>query len=56
MASAGKKSINKGWWFGGITGIVLMTIMVLASGFMIETTNTDTFCVTCHVMKRILKY
>ncbi|RZB32054.1 MAG: hypothetical protein SRB1_01673 [Desulfobacteraceae bacterium Eth-SRB1] len=24
--------------------------MVLASGFMIETTNTDTFCVSCHVM------
>ncbi len=43
-------SSKKGWWFGGITGVVLMAITVLASGFMIETTNTDTFCVSCHIM------
>jgi len=29
---------KKGWWFGVVIG------------FMIETTNTDTFCVTCHIM------
>ena len=31
-------------------GVLLAIITVLASGFMIETTNTDTFCVSCHVM------
>ncbi len=41
---------KKGWWFGVIIGVVLTAVTVLASGFMIETTNTDTFCVTCHVM------
>lgn len=41
---------KKGWWFGLGIGIVLTCILVLASGFMIETTNTDTFCVSCHAM------
>ncbi|MBW2107137.1 MAG: NapC/NirT family cytochrome c [Deltaproteobacteria bacterium] len=41
---------SRGWWFGVLVGVVLTVITVLASGFMIETTNTDTFCVTCHVM------
>ncbi len=46
-----KKTKNKkGWVFGLIIGVVLTVMMVLASGFMIETTNTDTFCVSCHVM------
>ncbi len=46
-----KKSGNKkGWLFGLIIGIVLTVVTVLASGFMIETTNTDTFCVSCHIM------
>ena len=31
--------------------MVCALIVVLASGFMVETTNTDTFCVSCHVMK-----
>ena len=31
-------------------GIILMVVMVLASGFMIDTTNKDTFCVSCHIM------
>ena len=26
-------------------------MMVLASGYMLETTNKDTFCATCHIMK-----
>ena len=35
----------------GLTAGVLITVVtVLASGFMVETTNTDTFCVTCHAM------
>jgi len=49
MASADKpkkSGSKKGWWFGLIVGIVLVTVTVLASGFMIETTNTDTFCVS----------
>jgi len=31
-------------------GFVFAIIVVLASGFMVETTNTDTFCVSCHAM------
>ncbi len=53
MASAfnfKKMGGKKGWWFGAGIGIVLTIITVLASGFMIETTNTDTFCVSCHIM------
>ncbi|MBW2592680.1 MAG: NapC/NirT family cytochrome c [Deltaproteobacteria bacterium] len=49
-----KKSSKKGrlgWVFGVVVGLVLAAITVLASGFMIETTNTDTFCVSCHYMK-----
>ena len=34
---------------GLIVGIFLTIVMVLASGFMIETTNKDTFCVSCHI-------
>jgi len=45
-----KISDKKGWWFGGGIGVVLTIMMVLASGFMINTTNTDTFCVSCHIM------
>lgn len=46
-----KKSKSRiGWWFGLGVGVVLTAVVVLASGFMIETTNTDTFCVSCHVM------
>jgi len=45
-----KPGSKKKWWFGLITGIVLSAITVLSSGFMIETTNTDTFCVSCHIM------
>ncbi len=41
---------RRGWWFGLFIGVVLTVVTVLASGFMIETTNTDTFCVTCHAM------
>ena len=55
MAIDADKKLNKGklagWLFGGVVGVVLTAIIVLASGFMIETTNTDTFCVTCHIMK-----
>lgn len=42
---------TKRWWPGILIGVLLTAVCVLASGFMIEVTNTDTFCVTCHVMK-----
>ncbi len=44
--SGGKRA----WRVGLAMGILLAMVTVLASGFMIETTNTDTFCVTCHLM------
>jgi len=52
MSSSQKaRFINKkGWWFGLSIGVVLTALTVLASGFMIETTNTDTFCISCHAM------
>jgi cytochrome c nitrite reductase small subunit len=51
MTSTPDKSRNqRAWWVGLTIGITLMLVTVLASGFMIETTNTDTFCVSCHVM------
>jgi cytochrome c nitrite reductase small subunit len=53
MSSAeksGKSDRKRAWWVGLVVGIVLAAVTVLASGFMIETTNKDTFCVTCHVM------
>ena len=46
-----KSSRRLGWIFGGVVGVVLTAMIVLASGFMIETTNTDSFCVSCHIMK-----
>ncbi|MCP4664900.1 MAG: acetyl-CoA carboxyl transferase [Deltaproteobacteria bacterium] len=42
---------KKAWGVGVIVGLVLAVIMVLASGFMIETTNKDTFCAGCHIME-----
>jgi cytochrome c-type protein NapC len=51
-ANPGKavKTGKMGWVFGVVAGLVLSAIIVLSSGFMIETTNTDTFCVSCHYM------
>lgn len=42
---------SKHWWPGVLVGFFLTAVCVLASGFMIELTNTDQFCVTCHSMK-----
>lgn len=44
--NAGKKLLIT----GVIAGVFLSLITVLASGFMVETTNTDQFCVSCHSM------
>ena len=46
LLTARKKVLFAGLAFG----VVLTVVSVLASGFMVETTNTDTFCVTCHHM------
>ena len=37
-------------FFGLSIGVIISFITVLASGFMVEVTNTDSFCVTCHAM------
>jgi len=49
-SSSKTKASKTGWYFGILIGVILMAVIVLASGFMIETTNTDEFCVSCHVM------
>lgn len=41
---------KKAWWVGLGMGVLLALVTVLASGFMVETTNTDSFCVSCHAM------
>ncbi len=45
-----KLTRNKPLIIGLSIGILLTIVTVLASGFMVETTNTDTFCITCHAM------
>jgi len=49
-AASQKTRGKKALWVGGSVGVVLTVVIVLASGFMIETTNTDAFCITCHAM------
>jgi len=52
MSSPEKKSSTgkKALLISAGVGMLLTVIVVLASGFMVETTNTDTFCVSCHIM------
>ncbi|MCK4691788.1 MAG: NapC/NirT family cytochrome c [Desulfuromonadales bacterium] len=47
----GKSGLRKMWILGAVFGVVGAMVVVLASGFMVETTNTDDFCVSCHVME-----
>ena len=42
---------NKTLMVGLSVGVLLSVVTVLASGFMVETTNTDTFCASCHAME-----
>lgn len=42
---------NKVWLVGVASGIILTIMLVLASGFMIDTTNKDVFCASCHIME-----
>ncbi len=39
------------WIWGAVFGVFFALVVVLASGFMVETTNTDEFCAKCHVME-----
>ncbi|MBT4527409.1 MAG: acetyl-CoA carboxyl transferase [Deltaproteobacteria bacterium] len=46
-----KKSFwKKGWLLGLLLGVTATIMIVLASGFMIDTTNKDVFCASCHIM------
>lgn len=51
MANSEKRFLSKKLLPGVLVGALLTVAVILASGFMIQTTNTDEFCVTCHVMK-----
>jgi len=42
---------KKGWLLGLVFGVILTIMLVLASGFMIDTTNKDVFCASCHIME-----
>ena len=42
---------KKMWMLGAVFGVVSAVLLVLASGFMVESTNTDEFCAKCHVME-----
>jgi len=42
---------KKGWLLGLIFGVFLSVMLVLASGFMMDVTNKDVFCASCHIME-----
>ncbi len=42
---------KKSWLLGAITGAFATVILVLSSGFMIDVTNKDVFCASCHIME-----
>ncbi|MBT3226725.1 MAG: acetyl-CoA carboxyl transferase [Deltaproteobacteria bacterium] len=42
---------KKGWMLGLVFGVVATVMLVLASGFMMDTTNKDVFCASCHIME-----
>jgi cytochrome c nitrite reductase small subunit len=46
-----KLSQKRIWILGAAFGVAGAMILVLASGYMVESTNTDEFCATCHVME-----
>jgi cytochrome c nitrite reductase small subunit len=37
-------------WVGLAVGVVASGVILLASGYMVNATNKDTFCVSCHIM------
>ena len=50
LEEPGKTSVKTKVIGGIVFGAILTVCLVLASGFMIETTNTDKFCISCHAM------
>ena len=46
-----KKRFSRNLLPGVLVGVLLSVGVVLASGYMLQVTNTDEFCVTCHAMK-----
>ncbi|MBI9081426.1 MAG: NapC/NirT family cytochrome c [Pseudodesulfovibrio sp.] len=51
MANSEKRFLSKKLLPGVLAGVILAVSVILASGYMIQVTNTDVFCVSCHVMK-----
>jgi cytochrome c nitrite reductase small subunit len=45
------QNIKRILFIGLLTGFILATGGMLASGYMIEATNKDNFCISCHAMK-----
>jgi cytochrome c nitrite reductase small subunit len=46
-----KRFKRRAWLFGLGAGVFLAILVVLASGFMMDTTNKDVFCASCHIME-----
>ena len=52
IKAPGKKSFRKiSLLIGLVSGVIVMVLVVLASGFMMDTTNKDVFCASCHIME-----
>lgn len=47
----GKSGFSRRWRWGVVSGLLIAVAMVLMSGYMVDVTNTDVFCQTCHAMK-----
>lgn len=50
-----KKRLAGGWLWGAVVGVVGVLVVVLASGYMVDLTNTDKFCGSCHMMEPFKK-
>ena len=47
----GDGGFSRRWRWGVVSGLLIAVVMVLTSGYMVNVTNTDVFCQTCHAMK-----
>ncbi|WP_320007550.1 NapC/NirT family cytochrome c [Maridesulfovibrio sp.] len=47
----GEVGFSRRWRWGVVSGFLIAVVMVLTSGYMVNVTNTDVFCQTCHAMK-----
>ncbi len=46
-----KSRWSSAWLWGVLVGVAGVLVAVLASGYMIDATNTDKFCGSCHMME-----